>query len=156
MTTKRSFWTAAIISLLIVAGASFVACKQEQPPVRERTIVGVEGQAENAEAGAEEQEQGNQTEDGQAIDGESFTFSWAAGDAQVYEYEVYVGTTRDSLELLDSYRHDPINQTFDIANPSVTIANADLEWQPGDNLCFQIVAINVQGPSEPSEVSCLE
>lgn len=91
-----------------------------------------------------------------AADGQAFTFSWQPGDNQVYEYELHIGTDRENLQLYKSYRDDKSpNRSFDITNPSVSISTEELNWQEGQNLCFQVIAINIQGPSPASDITCL-
>jgi len=142
------------ISQYILVGLGlgvFVAACFEESSTRER-YVKREKQEANSQPDENSQDQTTNNEaDIQAP--KLFTLNWNAGDSSVYEYEIYVGKSRDDLGLFGSYRK---SQNFDLTAPSIAVNVADIEWTPGDNFCFQVVSKNVQGSSAPSEAICLE
>ena len=82
----------------------------------------------------------------------SFSLAWGAGDNQVYEYEIHVGSTEDNLALYKKFRDG--DDEFSLAAPEVELSLEDLGLEDGEKFCFQIFAVSIQGTSPGSEVSC--
>jgi hypothetical protein len=135
------------------AVAAVFACNSE--PKTYRTTAGTLA-SEDSDVNENTNEENTPTDETPETPAEptSIALSWDPGNNQVYEYEVYFGKTADMLQLQGTYR--AVADKFDLAKPSLTFAKEDLGLAAGENACFSIVAVNVQGKSLQTQAVCIE